>query len=149
MTIENTPQTHVESQTQPGVADMGALLKQLLNNDYIPPDITNEWWVLTSDDIVLSFHDKQDIIWLMNQFDLLELRTIRALTGHAYDLKTVRMINMIKMVFFAKLNRSKDGGERKAQTTQITSTIITEGKPEHVQGTGFFSQAKRILTGSE
>ena len=139
----------VESQTQPAVADMGALLKQLLCNDYIPNEIKTNWWVLTSDDIVLSFHDKNDIMWLMNQFDLLELRTIKTLPEHKYDLKTSRMINMIKMVFFAKLNRSKDGGERKAQTTQITSTIVTEGKPEHVQGTGFFSQAKKLLTGSE
>lgn len=149
MTTENIPQTFTESQTQPAITDMGALLKQLLNNDYIPNMVKAEWWVLTSDDIVLSFHDKSDIMWLMNQFDLLELRTIKTLTGHKYDLKTVRMINMIKMIFFAKLNRSKDGGERKAQTTQITSTIVTEGKPEHVQGTGFFSQAKRLLTGSD
>ena len=117
--------TEGQPQQQAQVMDMGALLNRLLNNDYIPKDIKDEWWVITSDDVVLSFHDKSDIAWLMNQFDLLELRTIRSLTGHQYDLKTVRLINQIKMVFFAKLNRSKDGGERKAQTTQITSNIIT------------------------
>ena len=134
---------------QPQTADMGALLRQLLNNDSIPDEIKDDWWLLCSDDIVLSFHDKSDIYWLMNQFDLLELRTIRQLTGHKYDLKVVRQINMIKMVFFAKLNRSKDGGERKAQTTQISSNIITENRPQNTPGSGWGAGIKRALFGGD
>ncbi len=139
--IEGQPQ-----QQQNNVVDMSALLNRLLSNDYIPANIKDEWWFLTSDDIILSFHDKQDIAWLMNQFDLLELRTIRSLVGHEYNLNVVKNINMVKIVFFAKLNRSKDGGERKAQISQISSEIVTQGKPE-TSGTGFFAQAKRLLSG--
>jgi len=136
----------IQNSSNQQAVDMGALLKQLLNNDYIPKNLKEDWWFLTSDDIILSFHDKQDITWLMNQFDLLELRTIRSLEGHKYNLDVVRQINQCKIVFFAKLNRSKDGGERKAQISQITNDIVTQEKP-HAEGTGFFSSVKSLFKG--
>ncbi|PWB55608.1 MAG: hypothetical protein C3F06_02430 [Candidatus Methanoperedenaceae archaeon] len=129
--------------------DLGGLLRQLLNNDYIPKEIREDWWITTSDDLILSFHDKDDIKWLMNQIDLLELRTIRSLPGHEYDIETVRKLNQIKIILFARLNRSKNGGERNAQITNISSEVITQGKPQGTEGTGFFSSVKKLVTGGE
>lgn len=129
--------------------DLAGLLKQLLNNEYIPNDIREDWWITTSDDIILSFHDKDDIKWLMNQFDLLELRTIRSLPGHKYDIETVRKLNQIKIILFARLNRSKNGGERNAQITNISSEVLTQGKPLGTEGTGFFSSVKKLVTGGQ
>lgn len=145
--MDNQPQQPQQPQNTPNtITDMGSLLSRLLNVEYIPQDIRDEWWMLCSDDIVLSCNSESDIRWFQNQFDLLELRTIRSLAGHNYDLQVARRINQIKMIFFARLNRSKNGFEREKQTEQKL-TSVNEQRPDYVHSTGFLSQAKRALFG--
>lgn len=134
---QNTPNT---------VTDMGSLLSRLLSVDYIPQHLRDEWLIICSDDIVLSCHSDGDIKWLQNQFDLLELRTIRALPGHEYNLDVVRKITQVKMIFFARLNRSKNGFEREKETEQKV-TNVNEQRPDYVHSTGFLSQVKRAISG--
>ncbi len=129
------------------VQDMGALLDKLLQDSYIPPDIRTQYWIVCSNSLKLTCLSQTDILWLMNQWDLLELRTIRALKGHKYDTEFVKLMGMLKQEYFANLNRAKEGFERKTQATQIYSQITTEGRADPVHSTGFFAQVKRLITG--
>jgi hypothetical protein len=137
----------VNTPPQNTTMDMGALLDKLLTSGYMPEHIRNEYWVVCSNSLKLSNLSQVDIYWLMNQFDLLELRTIRSLRGHAYNTDFVRFMGMLKQEYFANLNRAKDGFERKTQATQIYSQITTEGRQDPIHSTGFFAQVKRFLGG--
>lgn len=130
------------------VQDMGALLDKLLQSGYIPEDIRDEYWIVCSNSLKLSCLSQTDIQWLMNQFDLMELRTIRNLKGHKYDTQFAKFMGMLKQEYFANLNRAKEGFERKTQATQIYSQITTEGRMDPIHSTGFFAQVKRFLGGS-
>ena len=130
------------------VQDMGALLDKLLQSGYIPEDIRDEYWIVCSNSLKLSCLSQTDIQWLMNQFDLMELRTIRNLKGHKYDTQFAKFMGMLKQEYFATLNRAKEGFERKTQATQIYSQITTEGRMDPIHSTGFFAQVKRFLGGS-
>jgi hypothetical protein len=127
--------------------DMGSLLNRLLSTEYIPEDIKQDWFILCSDDIILSFHNQNDIKWIMNEFSILEDATVSALSGHEYSTDIERQLRMIRIVFFSRLNRSKDGGERKAQVTQIHMDVAQDQKPDPMQQTSWWSQAKRFVTG--
>lgn len=129
------------------VQDMGALLDKLLQSGYIPEKVRNEYWIVCSNSLKLTNLSQNDIYWLMNQFDLLELRTIRNLKGHKYDTNFAKFMGMLKQEYFANLNRAKEGFERKTQATQIYSQITTEGRADPIHSTGFFAQLKRLVTG--
>ncbi len=113
-------------QSQVSVVNMEALLSRLLNTEYIPPEVQDEWWVLCSDDIALTNFDEQQIQYMMNQFDLLELRTIRSLPGHKYDKDVVKLINAIRMVFYARVHRAKGGFTANNLVKQISEHSVTE-----------------------
>ena len=130
------------------VQDMGALLDKLLQSGYIPEAIRDEYWIVCSNSLKLSNLSQTDIYWLMNQFDLMELRTIRNLKGHKYDTQFAKFMGMLKQEYFANLNRAKEGFERKTQATQIYSQITTEGRADPIHSTGFFAQVKRFLGGN-
>jgi hypothetical protein len=131
----------------PSAQDLSALLKQLVNNEYIPESIRTQWWILTSESTILSCHSKEQIHWQMNQFDLLELRTIRKLPGHQYGIDQVILINQIKMEYSSRLWRSFNGFEREAQISQKSSETLLQGTPRGIEGTGFFSSVKNLISG--
>ena len=133
----------------PNPQDLGALLKQLVSNDYIPAPIKAQWWIITSESTILSCHSKAAIDWQMNQYDLLELRTIRTLAGHKYSIEQVILMNMIKMEYAARLNRSLNGFEREAQISNKSSETVLQGPSPNAGGTGFFSSVTKLITGGQ
>lgn len=116
----------MEGQSTVNVVNMEALLSRLLNTEYIPPEVQDEWWVLCSDDISLTNFDEKQIQYMMNQFDLLELRTIRSLPGHKYDKNVVKLINAIRMVYYAKLHRAKNGFTANNLVKQISEQSVVQ-----------------------
>lgn len=128
--------------------DMGMLLDKLLSNDYISEPIRIQYWSLFSNSLKLSNLSNQDILWLINQYDLLELRIIRSLRGHDYDINFVTLMTMLKQEYYANLNRAKNGFERQTQATQIYSTMTDQNKGnDPVHSTGFLAQIKRFIGG--
>ena len=138
------PQYYTPSDNLP-VTDMGALLHKLLEMDYIPQEIRDEYWVVCSNSLKLSNLKEADVWWLMNQYDLMELRTIRALKGHTYDTKFARLMGMLKMEYFANLHRAIDGFERKTQASQITNTITSDTSANVTRSSGLWGHIKSIF----
>lgn len=129
------------------VVNMEALLSRLLNNEYIPPAIRDSWWILSSDDIILSNFDEQGIEYMKNQFDLLENRTVRALPGHDYDTDMVILINSIKMIYYSKLMRAKKGFTATNLVRQVQEQYISDRTNQPVAGGsgGFLGMVKGLL----
>ncbi len=108
------------------VVNMEALLSRLLNNEYIPEEIKDEWWLLLSDDVTLTNFDDKAIAWQMNKFDLLHLRTIASLHGHAYNKQVVKLINALEMIYHAKLNRARNGFTANNLVKQISEQYLMD-----------------------
>lgn len=134
-------------QNQTTIADMGALLDKLISQSNIPESIRGMYWGVFDANTILSNLSEKEIQWMMNEYELFELRVIRKLKGHEYNADVALEMTQIKKVYFAILHRAKDGFERKTQATQIYSQITTEGRADPVHSTGFLAQFKRLIGG--
>jgi hypothetical protein len=126
-------------QPQGTIVDMGNLLNRLLSNDKIDQATRDDFWGVFDDAVVLSNLSERDIKWLMNQYDLLELRHIKRLKGHEYDGDIAKLFTQLRMAYFSRLNRAKGGFERAKQVEQITSNITQAPGSDTVRSAGYLS----------
>src|SRR3989337_1338117 len=126
-------------QPQGTIVDMGNLLNRLLSNDKIDQATREDFWGVFDDALVLSNLSERDIKWLMNQYDLLELRHIKRLKGHKYDGDIAKLFTQLRMAYFSRLNRAKGGFEREKQVEQITSNITQAPGNDTVRSAGYLS----------
>lgn len=132
-------------QPQGTITDLSGLLDRLLTNDHIPESIRDEYWVLFSNTTKLANLSDEDIKWLMNQFDLLEIRTIRSLPGHEYDITFAGLMTALKMEYYSNLNRAKNGFERENQVKQISMQYASPMPQDSVHSTGYLAQFKKLI----
>lgn len=134
-------------QPQMTTMDMGSLLDKLLSFRHIPPEIRKKYWGFFNPNIILSNLGDRQIDWMMNNYELFEVRLKRKWKGHKFDLDAVIEMNQIKNDYFAILNRARDGFERDNQVTQIFTQITNEGKHDPIHNTGVLGNIIRKIKG--
>lgn len=140
MTDPQNPQT-----PQTTITDLSGLLDRLLTNDYIDEGLRGEYWSLFSNSLKLSNLSDSSIRWLMNQYDLLEIRIIRSLSGHEYNIHFAKDMTQLKMEYFSNLNRAKNGFEREKQVQQISMQYTGAAPQDAIHSTGYLAQFKKLI----
>jgi hypothetical protein len=123
------------------------LLDKLISTPYVNDQIKQKFWLIFSNAVKLTNLNETDTRFLLIQYELLELRAIRCLTGKAYTPDIVFLFTMLKSEYYANLRRASNGFERKIQATQINQSQQSIQNIDKVHSSGYLGQVKRAIFG--
>lgn len=126
-------------------AEVRDFLTRLTDSWDIDDDLENLFWAYSSKDIVLSNLADRDIRKLMDGFEETVYDYIIQQPEHNFSWEEYMAIGQFEDWLYVRLKRSKDGFERKMETTETSISRQVLETPKKSGGGGLTGKLKRLF----